>query len=199
MRQIILASGSPRRKELITMMGLDFEVVPSEFEEWLDDAKNTADVAIALGLGKARDVAARYPEAIVIGGDTIVTVGGKQLGKAETPEEALAMLQSLAGKPHTVTTSIAVLCDAEKFEYAASDESTVVFKPYDEKATETYIASGGWHGMAGAYAIQNGALALIDHIEGDIETIIGLPTRLLVDPLAHFGVVTRRAAYQLDN
>lgn len=199
MRQIILASGSPRRKELLTMMGLTFDVVPSEFEEWLDDAKNTADVAIALGLGKARDVAARYPEAIVIGGDTIVTIDGKQLGKAATPEEARAMLRSLAGKPHTVTTSVVVLCGVEKFEYAASDDTKVVFKPYDEKATEIYIASGGWRGMAGAYAIQNGALALIDHIEGDIETIIGLSTRLLVDPLAHFGAATRPAGYQLDN
>lgn len=199
MRQIILASGSPRRKELLTMMGLTFDVVPSEFEEWLDDAKHTADVAIALGLGKARDVAAKYPEAIVIGGDTIVTIDGKQLGKAATPEEARVMLQGLAGKPHTVTTSVVVICLAEKFEYANADEAKVVFKPYDEKATETYITSGGWRGMAGAYAIQNGALALIDHIEGDIETIIGLPTRLLVDPLAHFGVITQRAGYQLDN
>ena len=197
MRKIILASGSPRRKELLTMMGLEFDVVPSEFDEWLDDAQSTRDVAIELGIGKVRDVAMRYPEAIVIGGDTIVTIDGRQLGKAETIDEARAMLRDLGGKAHTVTTSAVVACLAEDFEYAAADEIHVVFKPYDSAAVEAYLATGDWHDKAGAYGIQSGAGPLVDHTEGDIETIIGLPTRLLIEPLAHFGITARRAEYQL--
>ncbi len=192
-----MASGSPRRKELLTMMGLDFEVVPSGFDEWLDDALPTRDVAIVLGLGKAREVAARYPDAIVIGGDTIVTINGKQLGKAETVDEAREMLRGLAGKPHTVTTSVVVLCDEERYEFAEADETTVVFKPYNKKAVDAYLSTNDWQGKAGAYGIQSGAAPLIDHIEGDIETVIGLPTHLLIAPLAHFGITTHPAGYMV--
>lgn len=197
MRKIILASVSPRRKKLLEMMGLTFEVVPSSFEEWLDDAKNTHDVAIELGIGKVRDVAQRYPEAIIIGGDTIVTIGGKQLGKATTKQEAKDMLHSLADSSHTVTTSAVVMCIAENFLFADADSTEVVFKPYDEVAVETYLASGDWHDKAGAYGIQSGALPLIDRTQGDLETIIGLPTRLLIEPLAHFGIIAKRAGYRL--
>ncbi len=199
MRKIILASGSPRRKELLTMMGLGFDVVPSEFDEWLDDAQHTRDVAVALGLGKVREVAERYPDAIVIGGDTIVTIDGRQLGKAETVEEARAMLRNLAGKSHTVTTSVVVMCLEDNFEYAEADETEVFFTPYDESLAEAYLATGDWHDKAGAYGIQSGAGPLVDHIEGDVETIIGLPTRLLIEPLAHFGIVSQSAGYKIDD
>ena len=196
-RKIILASGSPRRKELLAMMGLEFDVVPSAFDEWLDDTESTRDVAIALGLGKVHDVAVRYPDAIVIGGDTIVTIDGRQLGKAGTIDEARAMLHDLAGKAHTVTTSVVVICLAEKVEYAEADETNVIFRPYDEKLTETYLATGDWHDKAGAYGIQSGAGPLVDYVEGDVETIIGLPTRLLIEPLAHFGIAAKAAGYSL--
>jgi septum formation protein len=86
MRQIILASTSPRRKELLEEMGLDFTVVPSDFEEYLDDSRPVEDIAMELGAGKARAVAEKYPEAIVIGSDTIVTIGEVQLGKAADPQ-----------------------------------------------------------------------------------------------------------------
>lgn len=197
MRKIILASGSPRRKELLTMMGLAFDTVPSDFDEWLDDAQDTHDVAVQLGLGKVRTVAAKYPDAIVIGGDTIVTVDGKQLGKATDTEEARAMLRSLAGKTHTVTSSAVVACLAENYEFATADEMTVSFKPYDERAVETYLATDDWRDKAGAYGIQSGAGPLVAYTEGDIETIIGLPTRFLIEPLAHLGVKTHRAGYSL--
>lgn len=193
MRQIILASASPRRKALLQQIGLDFIVVPSDFDEWLDDTQSTRDVAIELGIGKVRNVAARYPEAVVIGGDTIVTIDGKQLGKAATVGEARAMLRSLAGRTHTVTTSVVVMCIEDKFEYADADETKVVFKPYDEKLAEAYLATGDWRGKAGAYGIQSGAGLLIDHVDGDIETVIGFPTHLLCAPLAHFGVTVQRA------
>lgn len=178
-------------------MGLKFTVVPSDFDEWLDDAQSPHDVAIQLGLGKVRSVAVAHPEAVVIGGDTIVTIDGKQLGKAESIDEAREMLQSLAGKVHVVTSSVVVMCAAEKYEFATADETQVYFKPYDEKAVETYLATNDWHDKAAAYGIQSGAGSLVDHTEGDVETIIGLPTRLLIEPLAHFGITAKRAGYIL--
>lgn len=199
MRQIILASGSPRRRELLTMMGLDFMVVPSDFDEWLDDAQTPRDVAIQLGLGKARAVASSHPDAIVIGGDTIVTIDGRQLGKATTVDEARQMLRRLAGKVHTVTSSAVVVCAAEHYEFAAADETLVYFKPYDEAAVETYLSTNDWRDKAAAYGIQSGAGPLIDHTEGDIETIIGLSTTLLVEPLGRFGYVVKRAGYRLSH
>ncbi len=197
MRKIILASGSPRRRELLGMMGVDFDVVPSNFSEWLDDAKDTADVAIALGLGKARDVADIFPEAIVIGSDTIVTVDGKQLGKATSDDEAYNMLRLSAGKPNIVTTSVVVVCKAEQYEFAIADNAYVYFNPFSETAVKRYIATGDYRDKAGAWGIQSGAAPLIDHVEGDIETVIGLPTRLLIDPLAQLGVAAHAAGYEL--
>ena len=96
-----------------------------------------------------------------------------------------------------MTTSVVVICLAEKVEYVDADETDVTFKPYDEKLVETYLATGDWHDKAGAYGIQSGAGPLVDHVEGDVETIIGLPTRLLIEPLARFGIDVKRAGYRL--
>lgn len=195
MRQIILASGSPRRKELLELMGLTFTIVPSDFEEWLDDTLDTRDVAITLGLGKARAVAVQYPEAIVIGSDTIVTVDGKQLGKAANDEEARAMLRLLSEHPSTVTTSVAVICLAEGYEHADSDTAKVFFKPYDEAESEKYIATQDYRDKAGAYGIQTGAAPLVDYISGDPTTIIGLPVSLVSAELEKFGISTKPVDY----
>lgn len=196
MRQIILASGSPRRKELLEMMGLTFDVVPSNFDEWLDDSMDTKKVAVELGIGKARDVAERYPEAIVIGSDTIVTVDGKQLGKAADIEEAREMWRLATSAPNEITTSVVVLCLAENYKFATSDSMLITFKPYDAVAVEAYLATDDWHDKAGAWSIQQ-CRGLMESVEGDIETVIGLPTQLLIEPLAHFGITAQKAGYQL--
>lgn len=186
MRQIILASGSPRRKELLEQRGLSFTVVQSDFEEWLDDGMTPEVVATMLGLGKARAVAAKHPEAIVIGSDTIVTVDGKQLGKASNIEEAREMWRLVTSAPNIITTSIAVVCVAENYEFTVADNAYVTFKPYDEAAVEAYLATDDWHDKAGAWSIQK-CRNLMTSVDGDPNTIIGLPTRLLTGPLLHFG------------
>lgn len=181
-REIILASGSPRRKELLQKLGLRFRVMPSQYDEQLDDARTPEAVAIELGLGKVMEIAERFPEAIVIGGDTIVTIDGKQLGKAADIDEALAMWRLLAGRPHTVTTSVVVVCLAEQYESAVADNTSVYMKPYDQAVIMTYLEQGTYVDKAGAYAIQD-IPDLVERIEGDRETVLGLPTRLLTDPL----------------
>lgn len=187
MKRIILASQSPRRKDLLTQMGVSFEIMPSNFEEHLDDARTPSEVAQELGIGKAMAVAEKNPDAYVIGSDTIVSIEGKQLGKAEDSAEAREMLRLLAGKSNEVTTSAVLVCINEGLRLSSSDVATVFFKPYDNAAVEKYLASNDWADKAGAYGIQSGAAALIDHISGRYDTILGLPTQLIAQFLQQVG------------
>jgi len=197
MRRIILASGSPRRKELLTMMGLEFEVIPSDYYEKLDDSRTPEEVSKELGLGKAMVLARQYPDAIIIGSDTIVTINGRQLAKAETVEEARAMLHDETLHPNQITSSLAVVCLEENFESVQAENSWVHFKPYNEQAVMAYLSTGDYKDKAGAYGIQSGAAPLIDHITGNLDTIIGLPTHLLAPLLQRFGYDVQPVAYKL--
>lgn len=141
-----------------------------------------------LGRGKALSVAERFPDAIVIGGDTIVTVRGEQLGKPTDLEDARRMWRLNTSAPSKVTTSLAVICKAESYEKVVADSGYVHFKPYDEAKVEAYLATNDWRDKAGGYAIFN-VRDMIDHIDGDEHTIIGLPLHLLQKTLADFGYV----------
>ncbi len=184
MRQIILASTSPRRKELLMLMGVPFMAVPSDFEEYLDDVRTPEEVSQELGLGKAMAVARAYPDALVIGSDTIVTIDNRQLAKAETIEEARQMLYDVTLHPNKITSSLVVMCLDENLEIALSDNAWVYFKPFDEAAVEIYLLTGDYKDKAGAYGIQSGAAPLIERITGFADTIVGLPTHLLA-PILH--------------
>jgi septum formation protein len=188
MQDIILASGSPRRRDLLSQMGLSFKTIPSDFNEYLDDNRPVDEIAKELALGKARAVAERHPDALVIGSDTIVTLNGRQLGKPADEAEARQLLREHDDQTVTVTTSVVLVCKATDLELAEADTSHVAFKPYDEAATEAYLATGDWHDKAGAWGIQSGAAPLIDHIKGEYDTIIGLPTKILARMLASQGV-----------
>lgn len=189
MREIILASQSPRRKELLAGMGISFETIPSDFDEKLDDSRTAEEVASELALGKANAVAEQHPEAVVIGSDTIVTVNGKQLEKPHDAAEAYDMLRLLAGNVNEVSTGVAVVCKAGGVELVGADTTKVYFRPYDADAVARYVETGDPLDKAGAYGIQSGAAPLVDHIEGYYDTVIGLPTVLLSTLLAQVGVV----------
>ncbi|QQS19742.1 septum formation protein Maf [Candidatus Saccharibacteria bacterium] len=187
MRQIILASGSPRRKELMEKMGLNFVIIPSEFDEYLDESRSVEEIAMELGLGKARSVAAIYPEAIVIGCDTIVTVGDVQLGKPTDIEDARRMWRLITSAPNKVTSSLAVICRAENYEKVTYDNAWVYLKPYNQTLVEAYLAMGDYVDKAGAYGIQH-ISTMLDHIEGSEDTILGLPVKMLAEILQkNFG------------
>lgn len=188
MRQLILASQSPRRKELLGRMGLDFEVVPSEFDERLDDSRSPQDVAMELALGKAREVADKYPEAIVIGADTIVYYSGRQLGKPTDEADAVAMLSALSGHSHEVCTGVTVLCRAARIENVAVDTAHVRMRKVAQSEIEAYVAAGEPMDKAGGYGIQAGGKFLVESVDGNVDTIIGLPTKLLADMLHEIGV-----------
>lgn len=190
MKKIILASQSPRRKELLAKMGVEFEVIPSNFDELLDDSRMPQEVAKELALGKAREVAKKYPDAIVIGSDTIVEIDGHQLEKPIDEADAKNMLRELSGRSSNVISSMAVLCEGKNVEIVDSDTARVYFKPFDEVAVDAYIATGDTVDKAGAYGIQSGAAPLISHVSGNYDTIVGLPTTLLARALNSLGVTT---------
>lgn len=199
MRHIILASTSPRRTELLKTMGLEFTVVPSDFEEYLDDGRAPEEVAKELALGKALAVAKAHPGALVIGSDTIVTINNRQLGKAENLNDARQILHDVTEHPNKITSSLAVVCLDEGLEYLTAENSWVYFKPYNQEAVETYLRTGDYKDKAGAYGIQSGAAPLIDYIQGNADTIVGLPTHLLAPFLRERGYEVSPVEYSLPD
>lgn len=186
-KKIILASQSPRRRDLLTQMGLQFETIPSNYEEKLD-SRPADELAVELALGKAQDIARRHPDAYIIGSDTIVTVDGHHLEKPLDAAMAFAMLQEQAGKQTTVTTGVAIVCQNENLIIKDYEVTQVFFKPYDSAAVAAYIATGDSLDKAGAYGIQSGAAPLIDHIKGQLDNVIGLPTQLVFTMLHQLGI-----------
>lgn len=168
-------------------MGPEFEAVASNFVEKLDDRRPPEDVAKELALGKALDVAKYYPDSLVIGADTIVTIDGIQLAKPHDAQEAIQMLKQLSGRRHEVSTGLAVVRLSDNTEVTAVDTAEVYFKPYDEAAVKAYVATGDPMDKA-VYGIQSGAAPLVSHIVGNYDTIIGLPTSTLAEILQGLGI-----------
>lgn len=176
-------------------MGVDFDVVPSEYVEQLDDAQSPEEVAKKMALGKALDVAKKHPNAIVVGSDTVVTIDGKHLEKPKDLADAKEMLKRLSGRPHLVTTGVAVVGpDGSKSVRVAL--SRLYFKPYDEAVVDAYVATGDPLDKAGGYGIQSGAAVLMEKLEGNVDTVIGLPTHMLADMLQGLGIDAKSVDYE---
>jgi septum formation protein len=171
---LILASTSPRRREILEQLRIPFEVVVPQYEETEGDPVEHA-------LGKARSVGA-FDERPVLGCDTEVICNGHVYGKPESEEDAEAMLESLGGKTHEVVSGLALLTPA--WEEVHREVTRVTFRPLDARDLAHYLGSGEWEGRAGAYAIQGLGASLIERIEGDYLNVVGLPGALLVRLLA---------------
>ena len=187
--RIILASASPRRRELLATLGLAFEVVPSNVDESIEERDPRA-AAELLARRKAEAVAAEHPDALVIGSDTIVALDGHMLGKPEDAEEARTMLRGLRGRPHQVVTGVAAILGGR--EESSRAWTTVHMRPYPDDAIEAFIATGSPFDKAGGYAIQDEAFAPVERFEGCRCAVIGLPLGLLRTLLARFGIETRQ-------
>ncbi len=195
MERIVLASQSPRRLRLLSEMGVDFTVQPSSYDERLDESRSAEEVAMELSLGKAKDVAQSNPDAYVIGSDTIVGINGRQMEKPRDIDEARAMLLALAGHESTVSTGVAIVNLSTGTELVGVATTKVYFKedgPEVQQLREQYLATEDWRDKAGGYGIQSGAATLIDRIEGDYDTVVGLPTRLLAQKLQELGIDASR-------
>ncbi len=188
MRKIILASASPRRKEILEKTGLRFIVDESEYEENNHIGLGPVKLAISHSRGKAMDIMPGYKNALVISADTIVVSGKKIFGKPRNAAEAAVMLRALSGKAHSVITGFTILDTASKKIFSKAVESKVFFKKLAEKEIMAYIRSGEPMDKAGSYGVQGLGAVIVRRIEGDFFNVMGLPLNELVIALKKFGV-----------
>ncbi len=173
--KLILASNSPRRKEILTKMGYEFTVIPSLFDESKTKEKNSK-VAEFFALNKAREVFNRLENkdgVVVLGSDTIVYFEGEVLGKPKDREDAVKMLKRLSGKTHEVITGYAII--NENFEISGSEKSEVIFNDLTEEYIEKYVDLAKPLDKAGSYGIQDG-FDLVKEYRGSFDNIVGLPS-----------------------
>ena len=195
---IILASQSPRRRELLGQMGItDFIVRPAKGEEVVDPALTPAQLVEALSAQKAAEVAASAgPDDLIIAADTVVAIDGKVLGKPHSTYEAAAMLTLLSGRAHTVYTGVTVRRGTDILtRYEATD---VRFRPLTPAEISAYIATGEPMDKAGSYGIQGYGALLVEGIAGDYSNVVGLPVCCLGRMLTEFGVDVLALAAQKE-
>jgi septum formation protein len=191
--RLVLASASPRRRELLRGIWAEFEVIPSDVDETLD-AGPVADAVEGLALRKGRAVATRIGDGMVLAADTVVVIDGLVLGKPSGPEEARGMLERLRGRPHEVITGVAAVDAATGRAESTTAVSRVLMASYPEATIEAYVASGSPFDKAGGYAIQDLNGALVDGVLGSYTNVIGLPMEATRRLLERFGAVSERRA-----
>ena len=188
MGNIILASSSPRRKELLNILGLEFIIDSSSVDETLPEGISPELVVETLACKKANAVAEKHPNSIIIGSDTIVVVDNLILGKPVNDDDALAMILKLQGRNHQVYSGISVI-DTNTGKHTIAHEITnVAFRNISEEEALRYVATSEPKGKAGSYAIQGYASIFVKRIEGDYFNVVGLPLFLLSNILNKYGV-----------
>jgi septum formation protein len=189
--QFILASASPRRKELLEKAGFVFRVEPSQVdEEAFEKAGVTCeDHCQLLALAKANDVAGRFPNLPVLGSDTVVDYDGQIIGKPADAKDAERITRILFSKPHKVITGIALVWKKKGVEIVQADTTIVYPKKLTEQQIQEHIAGGLWEGKAGAYGIQETGDEFVDRIEGSFTNVMGLPMERVERLLSTYGII----------
>lgn len=185
MKKLILASQSPRRRELLEKCGIPFTCEPADIDETIDDSRDLSEEIRRLSLAKAAVILKKHPDAVVVGSDTIVAVDGKVLGKPKDRDEARKMLKMLSGHTHQVITGLSVLSSRRQFQDVSI--SHVTFAPLSDDEIGAYVSSGECDDKAGAYAIQGGAGKFITNIDGDYYAIMGLPLNSVYEELKNIS------------
>jgi len=188
MKTVILASASPRRKELLEKIGLRFEVEPSNYEENMGLEVEPHELAKLLSLEKAKVVAPNHKDTLVIAADTFIVFEGKILGKPGTETEAKEMLETINGKPHSVITGFTIIDTDNNNALSRSVETKVYLRRLSSSEIDAYVKSKEPLDKAGAYAIQGLGSVIVEKIEGDYFNVIGLPLSDLAESLKEFGV-----------
>jgi septum formation protein len=185
--RLILASGSPRRRELLEAAGLHFEVIPSPAEEIHDASLGMAGLCEENARLKAAAVASHHPEAVVVGADTLVFLDGEPLGKPKDMEDATGMLRRLSGKTHQVCTGVCIAGPGGSVRrmHAVTE---VVFRELDEETISGYLALTSPLDKAGAYGIQDHGGMIVERISGAFDNVMGLPVGVLLEALAEIGL-----------
>ncbi len=188
-RPLVLASESPRRRALLDRAGLVFDVVPSRIDEGAVPLMEPASYVQALADAKADGIGRRYPEAWVLGADTIVVIDDTILGKPSDFDEARRMLRLLSGQTHRVMTGVAIVCHALGRRHAETVVTEVTFKQLSEAEIDWYIRTGEPFDKAGAYAIQGIGTFCVSRINGSYTNVVGLPVCEVVTYLLQSGVI----------
>lgn len=185
---IILASSSPRRRELLQGLGIPFTVETSDVDETTSPGLAPAEIVESLAQRKAREIAGKKSDGLVIGADTIVVLDGNVLGKPRDDADAYQMLQSMQGREHTVFSGVALIDAKSGREEVAHRSTKVRIRPLTEQEIIAYIATKEPLDKAGSYAIQGIGSTIVEAIQGDYFTVVGLPLNLTAAMLSRFGV-----------
>jgi septum formation protein len=188
MKKIILASASPRRKQLLEQIGLQFEVEPSNYHEDVASGDDSHEIAQRTALEKAKDVASKHKDVLVIAADTFIVFGDQRLGKPHTESEARKMLKRLNGKSHSVITGFSIIDTEKNKTVSRSTETKVYIRKLAPSEIDSYVRSKEPLDKAGAYAIQGQGAAIVEKIEGDYFNVVGLPLSMLAEALKEFGI-----------
>ena len=180
---IILASASPRRAELLKQIGLDFQVCPSGLSETVATPTSPAEVVEELALKKAQTVGRRFNRGLIIGADTVVAINRKIIGKPENNRHAIEILSQLSGNHHEVVTGVSLLELEKERQIVWSERTLVHFRKLRESEILEYVSSHDVSDKAGAYGIQEKAAAFVSRVEGCYFNVVGLPLASLVEKL----------------
>jgi septum formation protein len=190
--QLILASGSPRRQEMLKSRGYDFTVHSADIDESISAGEDAAEYAQRLARQKAEAVGRQHPDAAILAADTIVVCGGCVLGKPESRQDACGMLRMLAGRVHQVHTAVCLAPPLESgLPWAETVTTNVHFRELSHQEVEAYVATDEPLDKAGAYAIQGGAARFVTRIEGSYCNVIGFPMVTVERMLAQLGIFPR--------
>ena len=195
--RVILASTSPRRRELLALLGVAFDVVPPACEEVRSPELAPRDQAQQFALDKARSIADRYPADLVLGSDTVIDVDKTLLGKPHDLTQAETMLRQLQGRDHQVHTGIALIRHKTRLSVAVVETARVRMKPCSDEELRDYLKTKESLGKAGGYSIQGEGARLIEKIEGDYPTVVGLPLRQVATLLAQQGIVLPKSVEEI--
>ncbi len=190
----ILASASPRRRELLARIVPAFHVVPSRADEASVREADPVRFAVAAALLKAREVGERHPASLILAADTVVSLEGEIFGKPANRAEARATLKKLSGHLHRVITGVALFRKDDGQRLTGYEESFVRFRPLDDRAVERYLDTEGHADKAGSYAIQEVNDAFVEELVGDYDNVVGLPVRLVSEMLGRFRAGERDGA-----
>ena len=187
---VILASASPRRRELLSGLGIEFTVIPAEVEEISSGSGCPAEEMVRLNAGlKADAVAKLHPESLVIGSDTVVECAGRIFGKPRTQEEAVSMLETLSGRTHRVMSGVALRCEKNGTDHSFTEISHVTFRELTPEVIRQYMSLVNVMDKAGAYAIQEHSELILAELDGSLSNVIGLPVERLGSELQRLGLV----------
>ena len=186
--KLILASSSPRRREILALLGLPFETIAPNFEETPSSHRPAEDEVLDFAVGKAQSVANDNPVGIVIASDTLILLNGIKIGKPEDADDAKRILRALAGKTHRIFTGVAILDGTVGPGLMTVEEVSVKMRPFTDAEIERYLALNESLDKAGAYSIQGEGRALIESIRGDYLAAVGLPLKPIAGYLDSRGI-----------